>query len=77
MFPSCPSPDPINEKQDFWKMALIIETIGNLIKRGYMLLVYSVLGRLFQKKKKQKKKTGKILRRWPSTFFWPCYEFLI
>ena len=56
MFPSCPSPDPVNEKQDFWKMALIIETIGNLIKRGYMLLVYSVLGRLFQKKKKTKKK---------------------
>ena len=54
MFPSCPSPDPVNEKQDFWKMALIIETIGNLIKRGYMLLVYSVLGRLFQKKQKKK-----------------------
>lgn len=43
MFPSCPSPDPVNEKQDFWKMALIIETIGNLIKRGYMLLEEIIL----------------------------------
>lgn len=43
MFPSCPSPDPVNEKQDFWKMALIIETIGNLIKRGYMLVEEIIL----------------------------------